>query len=100
MRTIVLAALSLLSSKRIDFTDMLQSLANVGILIWGLSFIKAITFFSEMLKNAQIDKTPNPYVKDYVKGNLKYIPREESLSSKNFHFTTIFTTKFYINSYY
>ena len=25
-----------------------------------------------MLKNAQIDKTPNPYVKDYVKGNLKY----------------------------
>ena len=26
----------------------------------------------EMLKNAQIDKTPNPYVKDYVKGNLKY----------------------------
>ena len=25
----------------------------------------------EMLKNAQIDKTPNPYVKDYVKGNLK-----------------------------
>ena len=26
----------------------------------------------EMLKNDQIDKTPNPYVKDYVKGNLKY----------------------------
>ena len=26
----------------------------------------------EMLKNAQIDKAPNPYVKDYVKGNLKY----------------------------
>ena len=26
----------------------------------------------EMLKNAQIDKTSNPYVKDYVKGNLKY----------------------------
>ena len=26
----------------------------------------------EMLKNAQIDKTPNSYVKDYVKGNLKY----------------------------
>ena len=26
----------------------------------------------EMLKNAQIDKTPSPYVKDYVKGNLKY----------------------------
>ena len=25
-----------------------------------------------MLKNAQIDKTPNPYAKDYVKGNLKY----------------------------
>ena len=25
-----------------------------------------------MLKNAQIDKTPNHYVKDYVKGNLKY----------------------------
>ena len=26
----------------------------------------------EMLKNAQIDKTPNSYVKYYVKGNLKY----------------------------
>ena len=26
----------------------------------------------EMFKDAKIDDTPSPYVKDYVKGNLKY----------------------------